>query len=468
MNREEAEAVALAGGEPARELIGELFGQVAALVEEVAELRRQLNRDSRNSSMPPSTDPPKSRAERRREGREKAKEWSKRKPGGQAGHEGKSRQMAPPERVDERLWHLPASCECGHGFDGGEERLGEPVAHQVWELPPVRPLVIEHRRERLLCPRCGRGSLAELPSGVSPSAFGPRLQAHIATLAGVHRLSRRQARDVVVEMFGVPISVGATDAAIRRMSRALADPWAELARAVREAEAVHADETSWSLAGAGQWLWVAAAALYACYRIDPSRSQAAAKELLGEDFGGIAITDRYAAYGFLDVLQQQLCWCHLARQFVELSEAEGATGRRGAELVAVAREVLAAHRRYLAEGRELASLRVELEPLRDRTRVLLEQGTRGRNRRERGLCQGLLDEYEAIWTFCEVPGISPTNYADVLVMPMLAAGAAVAMRVRLWEFGIIRGLRGTRAACLVGGSGRGGSVVGRCGRVLAA
>ncbi len=37
-----------------------------------------------------------------------------------------------------------------------------------------------------------------------------------------------------------------------RMSAALADPWAELAQAVREAEAVHADETGWRLGPAQQ------------------------------------------------------------------------------------------------------------------------------------------------------------------------------------------------------------------------
>lgn len=382
---------------------------VIALQERVDELERRLGQDSRNSSKPPSSDPPKSRAERRREARELAKRLAKRKPGGQPGHEGKSREMAPPERVDRVFEHLPERCPCGHAFDGSEKRVGEPLAHQKWELPPARPLVIEHRRERLDCPACGRARLAELPSGVTPSAFGPRLEAHIATLAGVFRLSRRQVRRVVQEMLGVPISLGAVDAAIMRMSAALADPWATLAKAVREADAVNADETGWRMAGAGQWLWLAASALCACYRIDPARSQAAAKELLGEDFGGIVISDRYAAYHFLDVLQQQLCWCHLVRQFMELSERGGATGRRGIELLAAAREVLAAHRRYLEEDRELAWLREELEPLRDRIRVLLEQGARGHNRRERNLCGGLLDEYEALWTFCEVPDVSPTN-----------------------------------------------------------
>lgn len=383
--------------------------QVAALTAEVEELKRRLGQNSRNSSKPPSSDPPMSRQERRKLARERAKE-SLRKAGGQPGHEGKHRQMAPPEQVDETFEHLPERCSgCGHGFGGEEQRIGEPVIHQKWELPPIRPLIFEHRLARLRCPGCGKPTLAGLPAGVSGSAFGPKLEAHIATLAGVFRLSRRQVAQVVREVFGIEISVGAVDAAIMRMSAALADPWAALAEAVREAEVVHADETGWRLAGAQQWLWLGASALAACYRIDPSRSQAAAKELLGEDFGGIVVSDRYAAYHFLDVLQQQLCMCHVIRQLVELSEREGATGRRGTELVEAARGAIGVHRRYLEEGHDRAWLRTELEPLRSRIRALLEQGARGHNRRERSLCGALLEEYEALWTFCEVPGVEPTN-----------------------------------------------------------
>jgi len=70
--------------------------------------------------------------------------------------------------------------------------------------------------------------LADLPDGVSGSALGPRLEAHIAVLAGVYRLSRRQIADIVTHVFGCPISVGAVDATIMRMSAALHDPWTGL------------------------------------------------------------------------------------------------------------------------------------------------------------------------------------------------------------------------------------------------
>ena len=432
MLREEAEAIYESGREGVVEALLELSAgfeglsgkiaeqttavaeqttQVEELARQIDELERQAGRDSRNSSMPPSSDPPKSRAERRRLAREAYKR-SMRRTGAQPGHEGKSREMVAPERVDRRFEHLPERCGCGHVFDGGEEPVGDPVCHQQYELPPVRPLVFEHARVRLACPGCGRAMLAELP-GPALSGYGPRLEAHIAMLAGVFRLSRDQVRHVVVEVFGIPASKGCIDNAIMRVNAILADPWTELRDAIRKAEAVHMDETTWRLRGAQQWLWVAASALLACYRIDPSRSQQAAKELIGEEFGGFAVTDRYAGYHFLDVLQQQLCWCHCIRQLVEVSQRDGVTGRRGHKLVGLAREVIASHRAYLQDDHDPEWLSAQLTPLREQIRTLLEQCAAGHHERTANFAAGLLDEYEALWTFCDVPDlhIDPTNNA---------------------------------------------------------
>ena len=137
MRVEEAGRIARAGGEPAVQLVLGLLAEIAALRERVDEHERLLERNSTNSSLPPSRDPPLTRQQRRALARERAKA-SLRKPGGQPGHEGKAREMAPPDRVDERFEHFPHSCECGHRFDGSEQRLGDPVIKYKWEVPPIQ------------------------------------------------------------------------------------------------------------------------------------------------------------------------------------------------------------------------------------------------------------------------------------------------------------------------------------------
>ena len=189
MDRADAEAIALAGGEPARALVVRLLdaldemadavGEVVRLRERVEELERQVNRTSRNSSVAPSSDPPLTRQQRRALARERAKKQLERerrearRQGGQPGHEGSSRPPAEPEQLTVGpVDCLPQRCGCGHRFTGVEERVGEPVCHQQWELPVIVPDVREWRRLRLACPGCGRPALAELPAGVSLSAFG--------------------------------------------------------------------------------------------------------------------------------------------------------------------------------------------------------------------------------------------------------------------------------------------------------
>ena len=187
MRRDKVEAIGLAGGEPAGQLVLALLDEVVLLRERVEELERRLGQNSGNSDKPPSSDPPRlgpSVAGWR--GRRQALDAQVRRP---AGHQGKTRELVAPERLDKRVAHLPDCCGCGHVFDGSEERVGDPVCHQQFELPVIRPLVFEHARLRLRCPACQKATLAQ-PSAGALSGFGPRIDAHIAMLAGVFRLSR--------------------------------------------------------------------------------------------------------------------------------------------------------------------------------------------------------------------------------------------------------------------------------------
>jgi hypothetical protein len=90
-----------------------------------------------------------------------------RKAGGQPGHQGKTRELVGPERLDKGVLHLPGCCGCGHVFDGSEERVGDPVCHQQFELPVIRPLVFEHARLRLRLPGVSEGDARAAVGGCS-------------------------------------------------------------------------------------------------------------------------------------------------------------------------------------------------------------------------------------------------------------------------------------------------------------
>ncbi len=77
-------------------------------------------------------------------------------------------------------------------------------------------------------PECASPTRAELPRELPRSAFGPRLQAAVVTLAVRNRVSRRDTTELARELFGVELSTGSVDAIVQRAGEALAAPHTRL------------------------------------------------------------------------------------------------------------------------------------------------------------------------------------------------------------------------------------------------
>ena len=347
---------------------------------EMQELRRRLGQNSSNSSRPPSSDPPQTpkRATRGPSGR---------KAGGQPGHGGSHRQMvADPDATVE---HLPEHCSGCGGDLGAGEPVGDPVCHQVWELPAVVCVVTEHRRLRRRCACCGKVTLADVAAGTPVGAFGPNLCATVVGLAA--HMSREQVARFVCDNFGCPMTAASVEAICKRASDALTGAYDELADAVREQPVVHADETGWRWPGLRRWAWLASTDEIAVYHLTDSRAARVAKDLLGEDFAGVLVSDRYGGYGWIDPAQRQACWSHLTRDFQALADRGGRIAKLGRALKQTAAEILAAHRAHEAQGRRVAWHEPELLEHHHRLMDLLEQGARMRDEKTSRFCGRLLD-----------------------------------------------------------------------------
>jgi transposase len=385
--------------------VGELVEANQRLEARVAELERRLNRSSRNSSLPPSQDPPSTppRPSGRRSGRGR---------GGQAGHTGTHRPLLAPEQVDEVVEHWPERCRsCAHVF-GEPERVdaAKPWRHQVTELPTIAVRVTEHRLHGVRCPECATRTRAELPRELPRSAFGPRLQAAVVTLAVRNRISRRDTTELARELFGAELSTGTVDAIVHRAGEALAGPYTQLEQRIKSAPVVNIDETGWKTAGGNRTLWGALSSQTAVFRIAAGRHGFEARALLGERFGGIVCSDRWRGYDYLEPTQRQLCWAHLARDFTAHSEGmaeQKAFGRAG---LAIAHDLFAAWDSYQADG-DRARLQAETAPLQHELRRLLEHAARKstKTKYHRLFARSLLKRWPALWTFTHTDGVEPTN-----------------------------------------------------------
>jgi transposase len=371
----------------------------------VAELERRLKRSSRNSSLPPSQDPPSAPSRPTQQG-------SGRKRGGQIGHEGRHRPFLPPEQVDEIVEHWPQRCRvCAHVFAERErvDAVG-PSRRQVAELPPIAVRVTEHRLHAVCCPDCAISTRAELPREVPRSAFGPRLQAAVVTLAVRNRVSRRDTSELARELFGVELATGSVDAIIQRAGDALAGPYSELEQRIKTAAAVNIDETGWKTCGGSRTLWGALTSRTAVFRIAAGRHAFEAKTLLGERFAGIVCSDRWRGYDYLDPTQRQLCWAHLLRDFTAHSEGLSEQHDFGCAGLVIAHDLFAAWDAYQADG-DRARLQAQTAPLQAKLHTLLEHAARKstRTKYHRDFARNLRKRWPALWTFTHTDGVEPTN-----------------------------------------------------------
>ena len=385
MERAEAEAIYDAGREVVVGVLLRMDRQIEQLTSRVDRLERELRKSSRNSSRPPSSDPPSEARGGRGKGR------SPRSQGAQPGHEGKGRELLPSWAVDEVVEHWPRECGCGHVFCEAERvAVREPARHQVEELPRIATIVTEHQCQRVRCPECGAERTGELPAEVAGSAFGPRLQAAVATLAVRNRVSRRDTVELCSELFGARISAGSVDAILTRAADALELPHEHLVGALRRAGRLNMDETGWRLKGARRTLWGAFTEKVAVYRICENRHEDRARELLGQSTA-IVTSDRWWAYNHLPLARRQICWSHLQRDFQAHAECGGAERELGEHGLRISEEVFRAWETYQHTGerkelkRRIALLRRELKPI-----LRTYSGKAPRYKRSRGLARNLL------------------------------------------------------------------------------
>jgi transposase len=410
VDRAEAEAVYDAGREVVVEVLLRMDRQIQALTETVARqgeriavLERRLNRSSRNSSQPPSVDPPGAPPRRERDP-------SGRRQGGQPGHEGKGRPLLPAWAVDEVVEHWPADCECGHVFSEGElVAVGDPVRHQVEELPPITVTVIEHRCQRVYCPGCGRRRRAELPREVAGSMFGPRFQAAVATLSVRNRISRRDVVELCEQLYGSRISTGTVDAILCRVADALIDPCEDLLDRLRASRSVNMDETGWRTAGQRRTLWGIFDQRHAYLHVAADRHEDHAKSLLA-DTTAVVTSDRWWAYTHLPLARRQLCWAHLSRDFKAHAEGMAAEREFGEHGLQVCERVFWAWEVF-QHTRDRATLAATIHELQREFKPIVRRYAAKSPRYKycRGIARNLLKAWPALWTFAKHPDVEPTN-----------------------------------------------------------
>lgn len=401
------------------DLILWLLQLVLALLAEVHILNARLStfeKDSTNSHKPPSSDGFKKKRGAIKRGS------SGRKPGGQKGHPGKTRQRVAANEVAKVVHHKPENCEkCGILFS--EEHDCVPVERrQVLEIPDIKPDVIEHVFFKTTC-HCGQKTRLPVPRWVY-SGIGENLQAHITYFTAEAKLSRRTVQDVIKDVFKIPIALGTVQNRLEDTSEVLKPVCDELENQLTNQQVVNIDETSFSHNKKLAWLWAFVTSTFVFFTIAASRGSKVIKKVLGKYFDGIIICDRFSAYvkyhkdracGLL-----QFCWAHIIRDIKALrNELAFESGQIFA--VVMRKRIGAVFRVWYAHKQGKSSreqLVKTVEPLIAEMRAFLQKNQQNPSENVAKFSKNLLKRWESLFTFIYHEGVEPTNnLAERMIRP---------------------------------------------------
>ncbi len=302
-----------------------------------------------------------------------------------------------------------------------------PIGNRTVEIPPINPIVVEHRLHQLECSHCGTLTRASLPADVPVRGYGVRVVALVAVLSGLYRHSTRMVQSAMQDIFGITMSLGTVNKLRLEASDAVEEAVLEAKAYVQNSNIVGADETSFSQGNVDgcndtnrqAWLWVAVTPLVTFFQITLSRCTDAAQNLLGENFGGILNSDRYSAYNWVDIEQRQLCWAHLKREFIKIYERPGVSSHIGNALVQQLEKLFALWYQVRDGTLSRDEFQQLVAPIRSSIKSCLQEaadyeiGSQEKTPLAKTVrtCRQLLKFEPALWLFVTVAGVEPTNNA---------------------------------------------------------
>lgn len=386
-------------------VIAHFEARIADLESELAATKSELaaaKKTPRNSSLPPSSEHPHAKPAPQRP-------KSGKKPGGQPGHAKYERALVPAEQCAQVVTVVPESCRrCGEPLAGCDP---QPLRHQVWEVPEIKPLVTEYQLHRLTCSSCSNSTCGQLPLGVPRGQAGPQLIALTALLMGCFKQSKRRVALFLEQVLDQPCSPGWVVKLQNQATAALAPAYEELTRQLPAEPVLGIDESPTKQANLKSWLWTFVTNRYTVFALRTTRAATVLDDLLTDAFCGVVNCDRAKMYW--NIGRPQWCWAHLKRDFQALVDhPDHQVKRLGRDLMRPTKELF----RHWARCRDGTITRVGmlrlLRPIRQEIDGLLLRGAFSGNPKLVGMCGPLYDHRVWLWTFLDVAGVEPTNNAS--------------------------------------------------------
>ncbi len=149
------------------------------------------------------------------------------------------------------------------------------------------------------------------------SEYGLEIILMVAFLHYWIGLSLDHVCDVLQFFTGLELSKSQANALLNQLSADWTGEYDTIAELLALQLVIYIDETGWKVGNRSCYTWAFSTLMHVLFRCGVGRGKAEAQAVLGETFGGIGVTDDYAAYKSL-FNEHQLCWAHLLRKAIKL------------------------------------------------------------------------------------------------------------------------------------------------------
>jgi transposase len=390
--------------------VNELETENARLRTENTELRARLAQNSANSHKPPASDG----YHKKTLIKPALPKNPGKKPGGQAGHPGKTLQMI--EMPDAIQRHQATHCQqCGLRLTG----QGQVVARrQVFDLPKPRLHVEEHQLIAHQC-TCGCIQTGQFPHAVmAPVQYGPHIHAHSVLLNVDYRVSFLKVSQWWAELTGYAYNPATLITTQTVVSERLEPVEEQIKAQLIAAPVCHFDETGVRVAGKLHWLHVACNGQYTHLFVHPKRGKEAlgSQQSVFEDCQNWIVHDCWSSYFLAGKGRHSLCGAHLLRELAAQIERGSRWAKamhayllRAYQATRCGPLAVVEQSRWLVEYEELCRQADEEEL--PALVFFKKDGSTGRSKRSKGrnLLERLIGHQAAVLAFAFEGGVPFTN-----------------------------------------------------------
>jgi transposase len=379
---------------------------IRELQQEIERLKVSRDLDSSNSSKPPSQDIHK-KSENKKAPPQDQSNQPKKKPGGQPGHQGKTRKGFG--RVDRYEILRPSDCAyCGQKTFAPLVKVEKHAVAQLVERPIE---IVEYQRQTCVCESCGNVQAASWPEDIIPGQdLGVSLQAFLGWANNYAHMPYEKQQEMLWELGQINIGLGTLVATNERIQQAIEPSITELSNWLKQTQPnIHVDETPWSVKGTKEWLWIVANSEFCLFTAADTRSRAELSAILGTQYQGVIISDDFSVYNGYQATAQQKCLAHLRRHFKKLIQLPGLHNQAiGEAFVSLIDEAFRHYAQWF-QTLECASYNDWVNKFKAKLHSSIDQWIDKAGATAGQLLRSLRDKAHQWWYFLDNPEVPPDN-----------------------------------------------------------